>query len=87
MVINRGTLTRTLTGFGGGYVLAASSALLMAQALPMLRLDAVLTGGMIGFLIYVGAIIWAFAARTPIHACAGVLGPAIVIIGVSWMMR
>ncbi len=70
---------RILTGFVGGYVLSAIVALFLAKALPAVRLEAVLTGAMIGFVVNVVAIIWAFAARNTWRACLGILVPCVAL--------
>lgn len=64
----RHRLTLTLRVLGavlGAYVLSAALVALLAVALPRLlgwpRSEAVLLAGMLGFLIYLGALVWAFA--------------------------
>jgi hypothetical protein len=58
---------RVLGAVGGGYVFSAACVALLAVALPALvgmqRSEAVLLASMLGFLIYLGALIWAFATR------------------------
>lgn len=78
---------RIVAGFAGGYVLSAVVAVGLAKVLPMARLDAVLTGAMIGFVVYVVAIIWAFAARTALRASLGVWLPCLVVSGVTQVLR
>jgi len=78
---------RILTGFVGGYILSAIVALFLAKALPVVRLEAVLTGAMIGFVINVVAIIWAFAARTTLRACLGILVPCALFGAITPFIR
>ena len=51
----------------GGYALSAALVALLAVALPRLvgwpRSEAVLLASMLGFLIYLGALVWAFSQR------------------------
>lgn len=74
-------LARIVAGFGGGYLLSAVVAVLLARTLPAARLDAVLTGAMVGFVVHVLAIVWAFAARTATRACLGIFIPVAAIGG------
>lgn len=78
---------RILTGFVGGYALSAIVALILAKALPVVRLEAVLTGAMIGFVINVVAIIWAFAQRNTWRACLGILIPCALLGAIAPFIR
>jgi hypothetical protein len=78
---------RILAGFVGGYVLSAVVALLLAKVLPAVRLEAVLTGAMIGFVVNVIAIIWAFAARSTWRACLGILIPCAALGTITQFIR
>ena len=78
---------RILIGFVGGYVLSAIVALYLAKALPSVRLEAVLTGAMIGFVVNVVAIIWAFAARSTLRACLGILVPCALLGAFTSIIR
>lgn len=78
---------RILTGFVGGYILSAIVALFLAKALPAVRLEAVLTGAMIGFVINVIATIWAFAARNTWRACLGILIPCALFGAITPLIR
>jgi hypothetical protein len=57
-------LQRIVAAAIGGYVLAAAASACLSYALPMPRADATLTGMLVSFLIYVGVILWVFAARS-----------------------
>jgi hypothetical protein len=56
---------RVLGAVLGGYAVSAALVALLAVALPRLlgwpRSEAVLLASMLGFLIYLGALVWAFA--------------------------
>ena len=73
-----GVSLRIAAGLGGGYALAAVSAAAVAAALPVPRSEAVLAGSMSSFAVMLGAIIWAFAARSPWRAAAGILLPVLL---------
>ena len=80
-------LARVLAGFGGGYALGALIAVVLAKTLPATRLDAVLTGAMVGFVVHALAIIWAFAASTVLRACIGILAPAAFLSALAQVVR
>lgn len=63
-------LSRILAAFLGGYFLAALASV-AALALPLDKPQAVLTGMQASFLIYAGAVVWVFAARSAARAWAG----------------
>jgi hypothetical protein len=70
---------RTAAGVLGGYALASLVAASCAAALPSIRSEAVLTGMLLGLLVAAGALMWAFAARSALHAWAWIAGPAAVL--------
>ncbi len=78
---------RILAGFVGGYVLSAIVALFLARTLPAVRLETVLTGAMTGFAVNVVAIVWAFAARTTLRACLGILLPCAALGAITHFIR
>lgn len=65
-------LSRILAALLGGYLLAALASV-AALALPVDRPQAVLAGMQASFLIYAGAVVWVFAARSAGRAWAGLL--------------
>lgn len=68
--------SRLLAALAGGYLLANAVAIFLARLLllgSMARADGVLTAVFVSFLIYVGAVIWAFAARNATRAWVGLL--------------
>ncbi|MGM4921258.1 DUF3649 domain-containing protein [Tardiphaga sp. 813_E8_N1_3] len=81
------TTARIFAGFVGGYALSAVVALFLAKALPAVRLETVLAGAMIGFVVNVVAIIWAFAARTATRACLGIFVPCVALGAISHIVR
>ena len=73
-------LSRIAAATVGGYALSAATAVCLALLLPMMRSEAVLTGTMVSFIVYVCVAIWVFAASSAGRAwiglllCAGLLG-------------
>ncbi|MGV6393549.1 DUF3649 domain-containing protein [Pseudomonas caspiana] len=71
--------SRILAALFGGYLLAALTSVCLTQWLPMSRADAVVTGMLLSFLAYLGAVIWCFACRSAWRAWAGILLPAAIL--------
>lgn len=70
---------RVLLAIFGGYALANIAAILLAYLLPMPKSDAVMTGILLSFAIYSGAIMWVFAARTLRQAWQGLALPSLIL--------
>lgn len=81
--------SRCLAALLGGYLLASMASVCLSLWLPLSRPEAVLSGMMSAFLFYLGAILWAFAARTAARAWLGILLPAAVLAVINgltyWM--
>ncbi len=77
--------SRGLAAILGGYGLASASAVCLALCLPLARSEAVIAGGMASFLVYVGAVLWAFACRSVLHAWLGIGAPALALAGIAWV--
>ncbi|MDN5941031.1 MAG: hypothetical protein L0H94_04020 [Nitrospira sp.] len=60
----------------GGYALTYAFTACLTLLLPLAKTEAVLTAAMFSFILYTGAVLWAFAASTPARAWAGLLVPA-----------
>ena len=71
--------SRVVAALFGGYLLAALTSVCLTQWLPMSRADAVVTGMLLSFLAYLGAVIWCFACRTAWRAWIGILLPAALL--------
>ena len=85
----RTALARTLIGAVGGYALAisfmaAGSGILLATG-AMARADAVVSTGMLAFLVWTIALLVAFGATTTGRAAAWVLGGALVFGLLGWI--
>lgn len=76
---------RTVAGTVGAYAVAALAAAALARTLPMARVEAVSIGTMIAYLVAPGVTIWAFLARGPWRALAGVIIAALLLGGIAWM--
>jgi hypothetical protein len=76
-----GILSRTVAAIAGGYLLASLSAIGGAVWLEGPRAEAVLTGMLLSFAIYAGAVIWVFAARSAWLAWTGLIVPSALLGG------
>lgn len=76
-------VSRIVAAVFGGYALAALTSV-AALALPISKPQAVLAGMLASFLIYAGAVIWVFAARSARRAWAGLLAAAMPLLAAAW---
>lgn len=67
-----GVLSRSIAAIFGSYGVAALASVALALALPLEKRDAVQLATMIGFLLYTGAVIWAFSTGSAARAWAGI---------------
>jgi hypothetical protein len=77
---------RIVAAVAGGYALAALVSV-AALALPIAPVQAVLTGMLASFLVYAGAVVWSFAARSALRAWIGLLlaaAPLALVAGPIW---
>ena len=81
--------SRVLAAVVGGYVVAALASVSLTLWLPMPRAEAVVTGMMTSFLVYLCAVLWCFACRSAWQAWFGLMVPALVLAAVAgvayWM--
>ena len=77
---------RIVAALFGGYALAALASM-AALALPLDKPQAVLTGMQSSFLVYAGAVIWVFAARSALRAWAGLVVVALPLALAAWSVR
>ena len=76
----------------GGYALSSLTAVCLSRLLPMARSEAVLTGTMASFAVYVCVVLWVFSASSARRAWAGLVlsaalpGAALLAhrIGAGW---
>lgn len=76
-------LSRIVAALFGGYALAALTSV-ATLALPMAKTEAVLTGLLLSFLVYVGAVVWVFAVRSARRAWVGLLLAAVPLLLAAW---
>ncbi len=82
-----GVAMRAIAAVLGGYVVAALASVVCATLLPMPRAEAVLTGMLLSFVVYAGAVVWVFAARTALRAWIGLLVPLAALAAAAWLSR
>ncbi len=75
--------SRTVAAVLGGYALSAASTAALAVTLPMPRAEAVVSATVFSFLVYSGAVIWAFATRSALRAWLGIAAPTVVCVAVA----
>jgi len=88
----RDVVSRVCAAIFGGYVAAAALSVLLARLLPLSKASAVTTAIMVTPLLYLAAMLWAFAARSPSRAWAGLGTTALVasVLGaglIAWGSR
>ncbi|KPW57373.1 Uncharacterized protein ALO82_01266 [Pseudomonas syringae pv. broussonetiae] len=71
--------SRALAAVFAGYLLASVVSICVSQWLPIPRAEAVVTGMMLSFLVYLVAVLWCFACRTALQAWVGVLAPCALL--------
>lgn len=76
---------RIVAGTVGAYLVAALTAAMLARTLPMSRIEAVTSGTMIAYLTAPAITVWAFLARGPWRALAGVALIAGLLALVAWL--
>ncbi|MCH7343387.1 iron transporter [Pelomonas sp. CA6] len=77
-------LSRSLAALAGGYLLASALAAACALHLPLERVEATMTGTLLGNLAYALAVLGAFAARSAARAWVWTLGPAALLGLAVW---
>lgn len=81
--------SRVVAAVFGGYALAALSSVCVAWLLPMARGEAVVSGMMLSFLVYLVAVLWCFACRSVSRAWLGLAMPGLALALVNgalyWM--
>ena len=75
---------RALTGSVGAYAVAALLATALARTLPMARVEAVTVSTLAAFLVAPVVTVWAFLARGPWRAVAGVVAAALLLAAIVW---
>lgn len=76
-------VSRIVAAMLGGYALAALTSV-AAVALPIDRVQGVLTGMLASFVVYAGAVVWVFAVRSARRAWLGLVVAALVLLPAAW---
>jgi len=77
---------RTVAALGGGYALAAFFTTTVALLARAPREEAAYLGAVPSFLVFAGAIVWAFAARTVLRAWLGIALPTLALAALTWWL-
>jgi hypothetical protein len=75
---------RAVIGSVGTYAVVALLAATLARTLPMARVEAVTVATLLAFLLAPAVTIWAFLARGPWRAAAGVIAVALLLAAIFW---
>lgn len=81
--------SRCMAAALGGYALASTLPVaLVALVAPatLARADAALVALQLSFVVYTGAVVWAFAARSAALAWAGLMLAALLSQGLAWTL-
>jgi hypothetical protein len=85
------TTSRVTAAVLGGYAFTAAWVALAATGLPlatgMARSEAVLLSSMLGFVVYLVALIWAFAARALWRIWAVFIGGAALALLLTYLVK
>jgi hypothetical protein len=74
-----GVASRCLAACLGGYAVASAASSFVALLMPGAPAQTAIGAMMLGFVVYVGAVIWAFACRTALKAWLGIGGSTLVL--------
>lgn len=78
--------SRTLAALGGGYALAAFFSTTVALLVRTPPEEAAYLGAVPSFLVFAGAVVWSFAARTATRAWLGIALPALALAALTWWL-
>jgi hypothetical protein len=76
-------ISRIIAALFGGYALAALASVAVL-ALPMNKIQAVIAGQLVSFLVYAGAVVWVFAVRSALKAWMGLIIVAVPLGLAAW---
>ncbi len=82
-----GVCSRILAAALGGYVLASLVGISLAALMPLARAEAMVSGMLLSFLVYVVAVLWCFASHTAWRAWLGLLVPSLVLVAVNGLLQ
>ncbi|MCH7861606.1 DUF3649 domain-containing protein [Sphingomonas sp. NPDC092331] len=76
---------RAAAGTVGAYAVAALFAAALARMLPMPKVEAIMPATLLAFLVGPAVTLWAFLARGPWRAWAGVILLAALFAAIGWL--
>lgn len=79
--------SRALAAIFAGYLLASVTSICVAQWLPVPRAEAVITGMMLSFLVYLVAVLWCFASHSASRAWIGLAKPGLVLAALAALLH
>ena len=83
--------SRVLAAVFGGYLVTTLASVCLTLWAPMARTEAVVTGMMSSFVVYLLAVIWCFACRSAWRAWFGLIVTGLVLAAAAgrgyWMER
>lgn len=77
---------RVVAGTIGAYAVAALFAAAVARLLPMPRVEAIMPATLLAFLVGPAVTVWAFLARGPWRAWAGVILLGGALAAITWFV-
>jgi uncharacterized membrane protein YgcG len=77
---------QALAALLGGYALASAFTAFSSLALPLHPAEAVLTASLLGFVVYVAAVIFVFAERSAMRAWGWMLGPSLLLTAGAYLL-
>lgn len=77
---------RALAAVVGGYALTSAVTVLLALVWPLPQAEAILASTMLSFALYVGVLVWVFAAKRLLTIWLGLLIATAVCAGLSWLL-
>lgn len=86
IVSNLPVAGRVAAAIIGGYALAHTLPIALFAVLPLVRAEAALFAIQLSFVVYVVAVLWAFAARSAWQAWIGLLVPALLSGALGWVV-
>lgn len=81
-----GVCSRIAAAALGGYALASLAGISLAALMPLARVEAMVVGMMVSFLVFVAAVLWCFACRSAWRAWWGLMLPSTALLAVNGLL-
>ncbi|HSV54373.1 MAG TPA: iron uptake protein [Burkholderiaceae bacterium] len=81
---------RIAAALPGGYAFTAALVALLSVALPLAglaRSEAVVLAAMLGFVLYLPLLLWAFSVRSLARLWAVLASGTVLALGLAWLIR